>query len=154
MLAYSQEIVLLGQIKLANTGREPYDIWKSYQTVGKAISQIKNALIYEKQDKNLVYSVMKRFGINIHKKQIKKIVPIVITSSNYYLGAYEDEKVPIVSLDMFTQIIESLHHYKEMHTIEEYLQNLFSLYDFPPSDPQISIIDQNEYKLIYEEIAE
>lgn len=155
LLAYSQEIVLLGQIKLANTGREPYDIWKSYQTVGKAISQIKNALIYAKQDKNLVYSAMKRFGININKKQIKKIVPIVITSSNYYLGAYEDEKVPIVSLDMFTQIIESLHHYKEVHTIEEYLQNLFSLYDFPlPSDPQISIIDQNEYKLIYEEIAE
>lgn len=152
LIAYNQGYVIVGQIKFANSGRTRYDIWKARQSIDKAVSQIEFSLLKFSEDKNLLFSILKKNGICTSREDVKKIIPVVITSSSYFIGAYKTERIPVVSWDMFSQIIESLNHYGTLTDIEGYFSNLEELYNFDLNEEiTVSEIDCDEFNIKYEE---
>ena len=152
LIAYNQGCVILGQIKFANSGRTRYDIWKARQSINKAVSQIKFSLLKFSEDKNLLFSILKKNGICICREDIKKIIPVVITSSSYFIGTYKTENIPVVSWDMFSQIIASINYYNALADIEGYFFNIEELYNFDlKKETTVSEIDCDEFNIKYEE---
>ena len=152
LIAYNQGYVIIGQIKFANSGRTRYDIWKARQSINKAVSQIKFSLLKFSEDNNLLFSILKKNNFCKCKEDIKQIVPVVITSSSYFIGEYKATKIPVVSWDMFSQIIESLNHYNTLADIEGYFSNLEALYSFDlAKEITVSEIDCDEFNIKYEE---
>ncbi len=152
LIAYKQGYVIVGQIKFANSGLTRYDIWKARQSINKAVSQIKFSLLKFSEDKNLLFSILKKNGFCKCREDIKQIIPVVITSSSYFIGEYKETKIPVVSWDMFSQIIESLNHYNTLTNIEGYFSNLETLYNFNlEKEITVSEIDCDEFNIKYEE---
>lgn len=154
LLAYKNGNVLVGQIKVANCGRKRYDIWKTKQVINNAVEQIK--ICMEKfEDENLMYSILKKEKIVSDRTEIRKIIPVVITSSSYFIGMSAKSCVPILSWDMFYQVICYIEETNEYEELSAYFNNLESLYDFPISKEfGISVIEQDEYRIEYEEYEE
>lgn len=144
----------MGQIKVANCGRKRYDIWKTKQVINNAVEQIK--ICMEKfEDENLMYSILKKEKIVSDRTEIRKIIPVVITSSSYFIGMSAKSCVPILSWDMFYQVICYIEETNEYEELSAYFNNLESLYDFPISKEfGISVIEQDEYRIEYEEYEE
>ena len=152
LIAYNQGYVIVGQIKFANSGRTRYDIWKARQSINKAVAQIEFSLLKFSEDQNLLYSILKKNGICTCRGDIKKIIPVVITSSSYFIGAYKTEKIPVVSWDMFSQIIVSINYYDTLADIEGYFFNIEELYSFDlKKETIVSEIDCDEFNIKYEE---
>ena len=152
LVAYNKGNVILGQIKFANSGRSRYDIWKAKQSIDKAVSQINLSLSKISSDPNLIYSILKKYCICKNKGEIKKVIPVVITSSSYFIGVHNSKCVPIVSWDMFCQIIKSIDYYDKLDDIDGYFSNIISLYDFGiPKEPTISEIEAKDFYIRYEE---
>lgn len=154
LLAYNNGVVLLGQIKVANCGRKRYDIWKTRQIINNAVEQIKKCMDKFKDD-NLMYSILKKEKIVSDRTEIREIIPVVITSSSYFIGMSTNSSVPILSWDMFCQVIRYVKENNEYKELSAYFNNLESLYDFPISkEVEISVIEQEEYRIEYEEYEE
>lgn len=154
LLAYNDGVVLLGQIKVANCGRKRYDIWKTKQIINNAVEQIKKCM-EQFEDDNLMYSILKKEKIVSVRTEIRKIIPVVITSSSYFIGMSTNSSVPILSLDMFCQVIHYVKENNEYKELSTYFNNLESLYDFPIlKGAEISVIEQEEYRIEYEEYEE
>ena len=151
LLAYNNGVVLLGQIKVANCGRKRYELWKTKQTINNAVDQIEKCM--EKfHDENLMYSILKKEKILSDRTEIKKIIPVVITSSSYFIGMNANGLVPILSWDMFYQVVRYVEETNAYEELSNYFNNLESLYDFPISkEVEMSVIDQEEYRIEYEE---
>ena len=155
LIAYNSGIVIVGQVKLANTGRSKYELWKARDSINKGVNQINITLAKFEEDPNLLYSILKRFGLCQRKDNIIKIIPIIITSSSYFIGDIENSHIPIISWDMFCQIVHSINIYNKLFDIDDYLYNLCSVYDFGYSKKVIiSEIEQPEYNIKYEEFEE
>lgn len=152
LIAYNQGYVIVGQIKFANSGRTRYDIWKAKQSINKAVSQLNFSLSKFSEDKNLLFSILKKFDFCQNREDIKQIIPVVITSSSYFIGEYAETKIPVVSWDMFSQIIASLNHYNTLTNIGEYFSDIETLYSFGlKKEITISEIECNEFNIKYEE---
>ena len=152
LIAYKQGYVIVGQIKFANSGRTRYDIWKAKQSINKAVTQINFSLLRFSEDKNLLFSILKKNDICKHRGDIKKVIPVVITSSSYFIGEYKETNIPVVSWDMFSQIIESLNYYNTLADVESYFSNLEDLYNFDlKKEIAVSEIDCDEFNIKYEE---
>lgn len=152
LIAYNQGYTIVGQIKFANSGLTRYDIWNAKQSINKAVSQIKFSLLKFSEEKNLLFSILKKNGFCTCREDIKLIIPVVITSSSYFIGEYQETKIPVVSWDMFSQIIESLNYYNNLTNIEEYFSNLETLFNFDLEKKiTISEIDCDEFNIKYEE---
>ena len=152
LIAYNQGIVIIGQVKFANSGRSRYDIWKATKSINKAVSQVNLSITILSEDKNLLYSILKKYDFCESKEDIKKIVPVVITSSSYFIGECEKANIPVISWDMFSQIIYSLNYYNTLSDIDEYFSNIISLYDFNMAKEITNSEIENEKFLIkYEE---
>ena len=152
LIAYNQGIVIIGQVKFANSGRSRYDIWKATKSINKAVSQVNLSITIFSEDKNLLYSILKKYDFCESKEDIKKIVPVVITSSSYFIGECEKANIPVISWDMFSQIIYSLNYYNTLSDIDEYFSNIISLYDFNMAKEITNSEIENEKFLIkYEE---
>ena len=152
LIAYNQGYVIVGQIKFANSGRTRYDIWKARQSINNAVSQINFSLLRFSEDKNLLFSILKKNDICKCRDDIKKVIPVVITSSSYFIGVYKETNIPVVSWDMFSQIIKSINYYNTLENIESYFSNLEDLYDFDlKKEITVSEIECNEFNIKYEE---
>ena len=151
-IAYNNGYVIVGQIKFANSGRTRYDIWKARQSITKAVSQMRFSLSKFSQDENLLFSILKKYDFCKKREDIKQIVPVVITSSSYFIGEYKQTKIPVVSWDMFSQIIKSLSHYNTLSDIKGYFSNLENLYNFGrENEITISEIECEDFYIQYEE---
>ncbi|MEN6328475.1 MAG: hypothetical protein ABFD18_19975 [Syntrophomonas sp.] len=152
LVAYNQGIVILGQVKVANCGRSRYDIWKTKHTINKAVEQINLSMSRIHEDSNLIYSALKNQGNTLKKEEIKKIIPVVITSSSLFMELDESSNISIISYDM---LCESMYHANEeesMLIVEKALTDPCSLYNFSFNEESvISRIIQDEYKIFYEE---
>lgn len=152
LIAYNQGIVILGQIKVANCGRSRYDIWKTKQTINKAVDQINLCMSRIHEDNNLIYSALKNQGVVSKKEEVKRIIPVIITSSSLFMEYEKSSNISIISYDM---LCESMHHANEeesMLIVEKALTDPCSLYNFSISEESvISQILQDEYKIFYEE---
>ena len=152
LIAYNQGLVIIGQIKFANSGRTRYDIWKAKQTINKAVAQINLSMSKFSEDPNLLYSILKKDGFVASKEDIKKVIPVVITSSSYFIGEYGVTHIPVVSWDIFSQIIESTNYFDTVMNIDGYFSDVVSLYDFGfPKKIVISKIESEEFDIQYEE---
>ncbi|MBR1747586.1 MAG: hypothetical protein IJ735_05175 [Clostridia bacterium] len=152
LIAYNKGIVLIGQIKLANSGRSRYEIWKAKQSVDEALAQVNYSYQRLKSDSCLLYSILKKNDICQQKRQIEKIIPIVITSSNYFLGVQNHTQIPVVSWDIFDQIIKSTNHYNTLMDLDGYFKNILLLYNCGVEKKIInSEIKCKEYIIEYEE---
>lgn len=152
LIAYNQGHVIVGQIKFANSGRTRYDIWKARQSINKAVSQINFSLSKFSEDKDILFSILKKNGFCKCREEIKEIIPVVITSSSYFIGEYNETKIPVVSWDMFSQIIESLNHYNTLTDIEGYFSNLETLFSFDlAKEITVSEIACDKFNIKYEE---
>lgn len=152
LIAYNQGLVIIGQIKFANSGRTRYDIWKAKQTINKAVAQINLSMSKFSEDPNLLYSISKKDGFVASKEDIKKVIPVVITSSSYFIGEYGVTHIPVVSWDIFSQIIESTNYFDTVMNIDGYFSDVVSLYDFGfPKKIVISKIESEEFDIQYEE---
>lgn len=151
-IAYNNGYVIVGQIKFANSGRTRYDIWKARQSITKAVSQMRFSLQKFSQDKNLLFSILKKHDFCKKREDIKQVVPVVITSSSYFVGEYKQTKIPVVSWDMFSQIIKSLSYYNTLSDIEGYFSNLDNLYNFGlKNEITVSEIECEDFYIQYEE---
>lgn len=151
-VAYNNGYVIVGQIKFANSGRTRYDIWKARQSITKAVSQMRFSLQKFSQDQNLLFSILKKYDFCKKKEDIKQVVPVVITSSSYFIGEYKQTKIPVVSWDMFSQIIKSLSYYNTLSDIEGYFSNLDNLYNFGlKNEITLSEIECEDFYIQYEE---
>lgn len=152
LIAYNQGIVILGQIKVANCGRSRYDIWKTKQTISKAVEQINLSLFRIHKDSNLIYSALKNQGIISKKEEIKRIIPVVITSSSLFLKFEKTSNVSIISYDMLCETMYHACGEESIQIAEKALTDPCSLYSFSISEESvISRILQDEYKIFYEE---
>lgn len=155
LVAYKSGNVIVGQVKLANTGRTKFELWKAYESINKGVNQTNFSLAKFEEDPNLLYSILKQYGFCSKKDDIVKIIPIVITSSSYFIGDMKRSKIPIVSWDMFCQIIYSVNYFDKLSEIDSYFYNLCSVYGFGYSkNIIISEVDQAEYNIKFEEFEE
>lgn len=152
LIAYNNGNVIIGQIKFANSGRTKYDIWNAKQSINKAVSQVNLSMSKLSEDYNLLYSILKKHKICKEKGDIGKIIPVVITSSSYFIGAYDSNYISVISWDMFCQILKSVDHYDKWDDVDGYFSNVFSLYDFGMSKKiTISEIETKDFYIQYEE---
>lgn len=152
LIAYKNGVVIVGQLKVANCGRGDYQIWKVKQIIRQAVLQAKLSVEILKLDSNLLYSILRKAGISINKDEIKDIIPVVVTSTNYFIGLTEESGVAVISFDM---LCETMYHAQDDMNNEltlRLLRNPVSLYSFSaPLETTISEIDQDEFHIFYEE---
>lgn len=152
LLAFKNGIVVIGQLKVANCGRSPYQIWKASETIKRGINQAKSCIDILQNDSNLLYSILKKVNIVKAKVDIKEIIPIVVTSNNYFSKVDILSNISVISFDM---LCELLYYAQDDATNEFILQSLkdpISQYNFnKSSDIVISEIDNEKYQLFYEE---
>lgn len=155
VLAFKNGIVLVGQLKVANCGRDSYQIWKAKQTLMRAVEQSRISSDIINSTPNLLYSIFKKNYPEIEKAEIREVIPIVITSTNYFLNLASQSNIAVISLDM---LIEIMFHAKDTQNdtlIVRSLRNPASLYHFPVSSEKVtSEIDQPEFQITYEEYLE
>lgn len=152
LIAYKNGVVLVGQLKVANCGRDSYQIWKAKQIISQAVSQAKLSVDILKNDIKLIYSILKRAGIGLHKEEIKYIVPIVVTSSNYFIGLTGESGVAVISFDMLCETMYYAQDDVNNELTLRLLENPALLYSFSaPLETIISEIIQDEFHIIYEE---
>lgn len=155
LIAYKAGVVLIGQIKVANCGRTPYEIWKGKQVLDRAINQSRLSMDILKKDIQLLFSILKKYNIVSSKSEIKTLVPIIITRSSYYIGMGHDSGIPIISLDMFQQIMNYLSNISDAEIIVSCISKPFELFDLPVhNNITESHIEQEEFSIFYEEILD
>lgn len=151
LLSYHNGIVLIGQIKTAHCGRSFYQIWKAKQPIDKAIKQVNLSMDRIKEDPNIIYSNLKREKIISSKDQIKSIIPIIITSSDYFLG-YNKDNITVLGFEMLDQILCMINPDAQNHKIKESITNPFAFFNISKLDNKIiSEIDKPEFQFFYEE---
>jgi len=152
LIAFKKGVVMIGQLKVAHSGRDDYQIWKAKQILRQAVAQAKLSVELFKNNPDLLYSILKKENITLRKEEIKEVIPIVVTSSNYFIGLVDESNVSVVSFDM---LCETMWHAQDDPTNELTLRSLkdpMSLYSFGnPLNKVVSEINQNEFHIFYEE---
>lgn len=155
LIAYKSGVVLIGQIKVANSGRTPYEIWKAKQILDRAIEQSNTTIERFIEDQQLLFSILKRENYISQKSDIKTLLPMIITRSSYYIGMGCDVGIPIICLDMFQQVMSYLNLITDTDVIIHYLREPFDLFDIHVYNTITeSYIENEEYSIIYEEILD
>lgn len=153
LIAFRSGVVIVGQIKVASCGRTPFEIWKAKQTISKALVQAQISAEALNKDQQLLFSILKKHHAITSKKEIKAIVPLIITRSSFYIGMGQTSGIATISLDMFHQIMGYLREINDPNVLAEYIKSPFSLYNFPvQSTVAKSVIEQEKYTILYEEV--
>lgn len=151
LLSYHNGVVLIGQIKTAHCGRSCYQIWKAKQTIDKAIKQINISMTMIEEDPNIIYSNLKREHIIGSKSEIKSIIPIIITSSDYFLG-YNKDNITVLGFEMLDHILCMFQPNAQNDNIIESITNPFEFFSLNRTESKvISEIDKPEFQFFYEE---
>lgn len=152
LLAFKHGIVVIGQLKVANCGRSPYQIWKASEAIKRGINQAKSCIDILQNDSNLLYSILKKVNFVEAKGDIKEIIPIVVTSNHYFSKIDVLSNISVIGFDM---LCELLYYAQEDSTNEFIIKSLkdpIAQYNFNKSiDMVISEINTEEYQLFYEE---
>lgn len=151
LLSFQNGIVLVGQIKTAHCGRSAYQIWKAQQTIDRAIKQVQISLNKIKEDPNLIFSNLKREKIVCCKAEIKRIIPIIITSSDLFLG-YNKNNIAVFGFEMLYNILSMLQYDMQGDNLIEAITDPFKYFNLSKTDNKvISEIDKPEFRFFYEE---
>ena len=152
LIAFNQGIVLIGQLKVANCGRSRYEIWKSKQTINKAIKQMCLCMSRINEERNLIYSALKKQAVISKKEEIKRIIPVIITSSSLFTEFEKSSNISVISYDMLCESMSHANEEESIQIVEQALSDPYSLYNFSISEESvISQIIQDEFRIFYEE---
>lgn len=152
LLAFKNGIVVIGQLKVANCGRSPYQIWKSSETIKRGINQAKSCIDILQNDPNLLYSILKKVNIIKARGDIKEIIPIVVTSNNYFNKVDILSNISVISFDMLCELLYYTQDDETNEFIIKSLKDPIAQYNFNKSpNIVISKIDNEKYHLFYEE---
>lgn len=149
LLAFKEGTVLLGQIKIAHSGRTPYQIWKARNDIKYAKTQISKVQTAFAQDPDLLFSILKHSKIVSSKKDILKVVPIIITSNFYFI---ESEDIPSLGFDLFDEFLCAAANMDDtslfINAIQEPCKSLQA-----DREPELTLseISTKWYTLFYEE---
>lgn len=152
LLAFKDGLVIMGQVKVANCGSDAYHIWKTGKIIEKGIEQATFSESAAKNDSNLLYSILKKENIISSRNEILKVIPIVITSSNYFSKINKSSNIAVIGLELLDEwLIYTLN--KEFNVkISDFLKSPFDIHDLSESIYKTkSIIDTEMFKVIYEE---
>lgn len=149
LVVYKNGVIILGQIKVAHTGRENYQIWKADKIIEQGIKQINECRKAVAENKNLLYSNLKREKIVQKREDIKKVIYLVVTSSSYF--SRNNANIPIISIDDLKSALESCSG--DTQKFVNAINNPFERYDYENLlIHEISRINTEEFYIEYEEI--
>ena len=149
LLAYKDGVLVIGEVKVAHCERSPYQIWKASVTLRQAQEQAKTTLEILKNDLTLLKSIFAKENIKLQVQDIKHIIPVVITTSNYFTSL---EKSPnIIGFDMLMELMNHAQDDDSSELIFRSLTNPTSLFSFPKLSKTQSVIETARFHIIYEE---
>lgn len=150
LLAYKDGIVVIGEVKVAHCEHTPYHIWKASVTLRQAQEQVKVALDILKNDFTLLRALFAEDKIQLQEKDIKHIIPVVITTSNYFTTL---EKGPsIIGFDMLIELMSHAQDDDSAELIFQSLTNPTSLFSFSKLSKIESIVKTDSFNIVYEEL--
>jgi hypothetical protein len=152
LLAFKDGLVIMGQIKVANCGSDAYRIWKAGKTIEKGIAQAISSENAVKKDPNLLYSILKKQNIVSNRKEISKVISIVITSSNYFSKIDKYSNIAVIGLELLDEWLVYTQN-KELNLgIIEFLSSPFDIHKLSKSLYMTkSIIDTEMFKIVFDE---
>lgn len=152
LLAFKDGILMVGQLKYANCGRTPYNIWKARQTLEQAQQQVQMSIQAIEKDEHLLHSIFAQEGIKLQKSQVSCIIPVIVTSSHYFTSIKRTDAPTIMGFDMFEETMRYAQEPGSKELILRSLTDPFSLYRFNYNlEKVVSHIEADEYRIIYEE---
>lgn len=102
-----------------------------------------------KDDLTLLKSIFAKENIKLQVQDIKHIIPVVITTSNYFTSL---EKSPnIIGFDMLMELMNHAQGDDSSELIFRSLTNPTSLFSFPKLSKTKSVIETDRFHIIYEE---
>ena len=103
-------------------------------------------------DSNLLYSILKKANFISTKSDIKEIIPIMVTSNNYFNKVDILSNISVISLDMLCEILYYSNDNESDEFITHSLKDPISQYNFNISPQKtISEIESEKFELLYEE---
>lgn len=152
LVAFKDGVVVIGQIKVANCGRNDYQIWKTGKVIEKGIEQA----IFSKQaiskDSNLLFSVLKKNGIVCNNNEIKDIIYMVITSSNYFYKYTDISNVSVIGIELLDEWLAYTQNIETDVKLNDFLNSPFNIHDLNKLVYQTeSVIDNETFKIVYNE---
>lgn len=152
LVAFKNGQVLIGQIKYANCGRSNYDLWKAGKIIKRAIEQSLTSMEAVKKDDNLLYSILKKEKIIKNRDEIKEVIYIVITSSNFFNKIGKKCNVSVIGLESLDEWLVKIYSGYENVKINDFLDSPFKMHKLDKQINKIeSIINTEKFKIVYEE---
>lgn len=150
LLAYKDGIVIVGEVKVAHCERTPYHIWKASVTLRQAQEQVKVTAGILNNDFALLRSIFAKDNVNLQAQDIRYIIPVVITTSNYFVYS---KKVPtIIGFDMLMELMSYAQDDDSSELIFRSITNPTSLFSFSNLSKIESAIETEQFHIIYEEL--
>lgn len=152
LLAFKNGQLLVGQIKYASCGRSNYDLWKAGKIIKRAIEQSLISMEAVKKDDNLLYSILKKEKIIKNRDEIKEVIYIVITSSNFFNKIEKNCNVSVIGLESLDEWLVKVYNGDKNVKLNDFLSSPFKMHKL---DKQIykteSTINTEKFKIVYEE---
>ena len=150
LLAYKDGIVVIGEVKVAHCERSAYQIWKASVTLRQAQEQAKITSDILKNDFTLLRAIFAKDNIKLQAQDIKHIIPVVITTSNYFTNL---EKTPaIIGFDMLMELMNHAQGDGSSKLIFQSLTNPTSLFSFSKLSKIASVIETDRFHIIYADL--
>lgn len=151
LIAYKNGIVIIGQVKVAHTGRRSYQLWKTKKTIENGINQMQKCLKAFNDRKDLLYSILKKDNIIKNRECIKSVLPLVITSNNYFSEAFLSKNITAIGFEMLDEILCYTNDFSNEELLSSLKRPLYN-YTF---NRQIAFctseINASQYKLTFQE---
>ncbi|WP_173716528.1 hypothetical protein [Clostridium beijerinckii] len=152
LVAFKSGVAIIGQIKVANCGRSDYQIWKAGKVIERGIEQAIFSEQVIRQDSNLLYSILKKNNIVGNNNEIKDIIYIVITTSNYFNKIINMSNVSVIGIELLDEWLVYTQNNEGDVKINDFLNSPFDVHDFNQLVYQTeSIINTETFKIIYNE---
>ena len=137
-------------MKVAHCERSAYQIWKASVTLRQAQEQAKITSDILKNDFTLLRAIFAKDNIKLQAQDIKHIIPVVITTSNYFTNL---EKTPaIIGFDMLMELMNHAQGDGSSKLIFQSLTNPTSLFSFSKLSKIESVIETDRFHIIYEDL--
>lgn len=151
LVAFKNGFLVLGQMKVAHTNVEKYQLWKAEQTIKSAVKQIEECKKAMEKDKNLLFSNLKRERILNKREEIQSILYIVVTSSNYFCMFPKTQDISIIGLDMFMGVLAYCDGNEQI--LKNALDNPYLLYgEYIEAQIVENRIETEDFVMFYEEV--
>lgn len=152
LIAFKDGLVIIGQIKVANCGRNDYQIWRAGKIIEKGIEQAIFSEKTIKKDSKLLYSILKKNNIVCSNKEIVDIISIVITTSNYFNKIITKSDVSVIGIELLDEWLVYTQNDEIDIKLTDFLKSPFDIYDFNELIYQTeSTINTEAFKIIYNE---